>query len=1045
MRKLLTLGLFLLISVVAFAQQTVVTGTVFDSSGMPVPGVNVQLKDAKSGTATDFDGKYEITVNSSETALMFSYVGFLTQEIVVGGRSTINVTLEEDVAQLDEVVVVGYGTQKKENLTGAVSSVKMQDVLGDRPIVNPVESLQGMIPGMQVTSTSGQPGSQGLGIQIRGATSLNGGSALILMDNVPVNFGDINPQDIETITVLKDAAAASIYGARAAFGVVLITTKKGSKNQKLKFNYSGTTSINYPENLPTKASTYDFINALQDFGQDTFWIGQDIDTWVDYLEEYKNNPGAYPEGVAYDENGQEYPLKDTSLLEDFLDEGGFSQIHNFSFNGGGENVAYRVSTGYTEVDGIMVTDNDKTKKNTVNAYLKADLSSKIASTSNVLFTATDTNFPIGDYGRAVNYSPFAREGFYTDEEGNETPYYTPENQERFGVSTNRKTSNIRLFQKLEYNPIPGLNFTGEYTYEQKYRDFYSGDNQQEYIHPESLSTFGGVPESTFYRKANDKEVSHLINMYGSYTKSFGNHNFKFLAGMNREDVDFEYFYIRKTDLISVDLPSISTATGVLEGDDSFYGYATLGYFGRLNYNYKEKYFIELNGRYDGSSRFAEDDRYGFFPSASVGWTVTKENFMKNVGFLNHLHFRGSYGEIGNQNVTRGGSQQYYPYLPEIGVTNASWLDESTGLRYRTLGLPDLVSAGFTWETVRSANFGVDIRMFKNKFSGSFDIYERKTLDMITVGAQLPATLGASPPDTNAADLKSSGWELSVNWKDKIGDFSYNIGATLSDGQSEITKFDNPGGLISEYYAGQQIGEIWGYVSDGFYTVDDFEEGTLDENLMNGTLKEGVPVFQGRSPNPGDTKYKDLNGDGIIFSGEGTLDDPGDRQVIGNTTRRYQYGIFGGANFKGFDFSFILNGVGKRDLWRNDPIRFPFVGEFNIIYDHQMDYWTPENTDAYFPRNYVNGGVNYGNSRLTQTKYLLDGSYLRIKNLTFGYSLPKSVLDKIKMDKVRIFVMGENLYSFDDLPDGINTELANQGQGAAYPYLTSYSLGVNISF
>ncbi|WP_417444466.1 SusC/RagA family TonB-linked outer membrane protein [Joostella sp.] len=1045
MRKLLTTMLFLFVSVAALAQETVVTGAVFDSSGMPIPGVNVQQKGTSTGAATDFDGNYTITVNSAEAILVYTYVGFLNQEIVVGGRDEINVTLEEDVAQLDEVVVVGYGTQKKENLTGAVSSVKMSDALGDRPIINPVESLQGMIPGMQVTSNSGQPGSQGLGVQIRGATSLNGGSALILMDNVPVNFNDINPQDIETITVLKDAAAASIYGARAAFGVVLITTKKGKKNQKMKFNYSVTSSVNYPENLPTKASTYDFINALQDFGQDTFWIGQDIDTWVDYLEEYKNNPSSYPDGVAYDDNGQEYPLKDTDLLGDFLDSAGFSQIHNFSFSGGGENVAYRVSTGYSEVDGIMVTDNDKIKKNTVNAYLKADLSPKIASTSNILFTATDTNFPIGDYGRAVNYSPFAKDGFYTDEDGNEIPYFTPENQERYGVSTNKKLSNVRIFEKLEYNPVAGLNFTGEYTFEQKYIDWYSGDNQQLYIHPESLTTFGGVPESTFYRKENQKTNSHLINLYASYAKSFGNHNFKLLAGMNREDVDYEEFYIRKTDLISVDLPSISTATGVLEGDDRFYGYATLGYFGRLNYNYKEKYFLELNGRYDGSSRFSDEDRFGFFPSFSAGWTLSRESFMSNVGFINHLHFRGSYGEVGNQNVTRNGAQQYYPYLPEIGVTNASWIDEETGLRYRTLGLPGLVSTGFTWETVRSGNIGVDVRLFGDRFSGSFDLYERKTLDMITVGAQLPATLGASPPDSNAADLKSTGWELSVNWRDNIGDFSYNIGATLSDGQSEITKFDNPGGLISENYVGKQIGEIWGYVTDGYYTVDDFEEGTLDEDLRGGTLKDGIPVFQGRSPNPGDIKYKDLNGDGEIFSGEGTLEDPGDRTIIGNTTRRYQYGVFGGANYKGFDFSFILNGVGKRDLWRNDPVRFPFVGEFNVIYDHQLDYWTPENTDGYYPRNYINGGENYGNSRLTQTKYLLDGSYLRIKNLTFGYSLPKDVLNKIKIDKVRVFVMGENLYSFDHLPDGINTELQNQGQGAAYPYLTSYSLGVNISF
>ena len=309
----------------------------------------------------------------------------------------------------------------------------------------------------------------------------------------------------------------------------------------------------------------------------------------------------------------------------------------------------------------------------------------------------------------------------------------------------------------------------------------------------------------------------------------------------------------------------------------------------------------------------------------------------------------------------------------------------------------------------------------------------------------PAVLGASAPTQNAADLETKGWELGLNWNDRIKDFSYRVGVSLTDNRAFITRFDNPAGLLSQFYVGQELGEIWGYVTDGYYTEDDFVAGTLDENLLNGTLKEGTPRVEGRMPNPGDTKFVDRNGDGIINDGNNTLDNPGDRTIIGNSNRRYQFGIFGNFSYKGFDLQFLFNGVGKRDVYQNNSVRFPYTNEFQVVYVSQLDYWTADNQDAYFPRNYPLGGVNYGVNRQTQTKYLLNGAYMRLRNLTLGYTLPASLMNRIGVERLRIYVAAENLLDFNDFPDGINTELQNKVNGATYPYLRSFSTGVNLTF
>lgn len=1010
------------------------------SEGEPLIGVNIIEKGTSNGSVTDIDGKYSINVAGEESVLVFSYTGYRPEEIQVGAQTIIDLEMSFDAESLDEVVVVGYGTQKKANVTGSAASVDMEDILANRPVTNTMEALQGTIPGLQITTNSGQPGASGLGINIRGMTSINGGSPLILLNNVPVTVEDINPQDVESVTVLKDAAATSIYGARAAFGVVLITTKEGTKNQPVKFNYSSTFSVSAPEDIPEKASTYDFVNALNDWDLDVFWTGQDIPSWVGFVEEYRNNPSAYPEGYAV-QDGLRYPLADTDLIGAWLNDSGATQIHNFNFSGGSERTTYRVSAGFSDEDGIIVTRNDSYRKYNVNASLNTELTSRLSSTINVIYRNSERRTPLGSYSNAISFNTYTpAEGNYVFEDGTEVPYFTPANVERLKEAPRQLNDNIRLFGKLKYNLAKGLNINGEYTFQKSNFDQITSDNQVLTVNPERFTLNAVDPVNTFYRRQNNKTVYNALNLYADYSIQTGGHNFSLLGGFNQESSDFESFWVRKTNLISVDLPSLSGASGALMADDSFGQWSVMGFFGRFNYNYKEKYFLEVNGRYDGSSRFPEGNRFGFFPSMSAGWHIGREAFFESVSFLTDLKLRGSWGQIGNQNTP-----SLYPAVPGMPVEDASWLNESTGVPYVTLGIPNLVSSAFTWETVETMNFGLDAVFFQGRLSTSFDVFNRKTLGMIVPGAELPAVLGADAPTQNAADLESKGWELAIDWTGRRKDFSYRVGFTLSDNQAEITRFDNPAGLLSQYYVGQTLGEIWGYTTDGYYTVDDFEEGTLNEDLLGGTLKGGLPRWEGRNQNPGDIKYVDQNGDGIINDGNNTLENPGDRTIIGNNTRRYQYGIFANASYKNFDLAVLVNGVGKRDVYQNNSVRFPYTNEFQVVYISQLDYWQPDNPNAYFPRNYPLGGENYGVSRQTQTKYMLNGAFMRLKNVTIGYSLPKAILSKVRIDRLRIFVAGENLLDINDYPDGINTELQNKANGATYPYMRSFSAGLNLTF
>ncbi|UXD69279.1 TonB-dependent receptor [Sphingobacterium faecium] len=1026
-------------------QGITIKGKILNSQGMPLAGVTIVEKNKDRGTSTDDKGEFSLKVNEATSILLISNVGFISQEIKVS-QSFMTITLQEDLTSLAEVVVVGYGTQKKANLTGAVSSVEMDKVLGDRPVSSSSQALQGALPGLQVTFGGGRPGT-GTDLNIRGVTSINGGSPLILVDNVPMNMDDVNPKDILNVTVLKDAAAASIYGARAAFGVILVTTKKGARNQPTKINYSSNLTWSSPSTLPEKASPLQFVQALKDFGNTSNWAGQNVDTWLEKLKDYQVNPNSYPDGIT-EVNGTKYPLREYDLYKEVF-QTGFEHLHNLSIQGGSEKIAYRLSGMYSDEDGIMTTRKDSYKRYNLNAYVGAELKKNLNISANILYK-NDERYTPANFGemfyRALSFGSYLNPGETTDSDGNSIPFGTPNNYLKYEDPTRNYNDNLRLFGKLDYNPLPGWNIALEYTFSKTNNNSKYAQNKHRYMNPNNFN-----PEylfnNDFYERSNTLINYNALNIYSSYSHAIAEHHFKVLAGANYEKSYSENFSAKRFGVLSPDSPSLGTSTGTQTTADSFGQYAVLGYFGRINYDYQNKYLLEVNGRLDGSSRFQKGSQFGFFPSVSAGWNVTEEGFMSDLkNSIPLLKFRGSYGSIGNQVVLNNvGGQVYFPVIPQMTTSNTNWIDPTTGVRYLTINAPNLISSTFTWEQVRTLNVGVDIALLNNRLSTSFDWFRRQTIGMLYQGADLPAVLGSAPPFQNTTDLESKGWEWELSWKDQIKDFRYGFTFNLSDNRGYITRIENSAGLIDGYYEGKEIGEIWGYVSDRFYTTQDFEDNSLNPQLINGTLKSGIPAFKGVKQNPGDMLYTDLNGDGILFSGTGTLTDPGDMKVIGNNNRRYQFGVNAFFNYKNFDLSVFLQGVGKRDLWLSNFLMWPYNNEFGTLYQHNLDYWTPENTDAEYGRVYANAGLNTGANRRVQTKYLSNGAYLRVRNITLAYTLAKNVLRSKAVDNIKFFVSGENLFKADHMPKGMEADGQDLGSGGIYPFLKKYSFGVNVTF
>lgn len=1057
--KFLLSTLMLFSSLNFFAQEITISGTVLDEDGIPLPGVTVSIKsDPSTGTVTDFDGLYTIEA-SKENTLVFSFLGFATQEVLVGEQSTINVTLKEDTAELEEVVVVGFGTKKKVNLTGAVASVD-SEVFESRPVQNATQMLQGIVGGLNINQSSGGSLENRPSINIRGTTTIGSGSTgspLVLIDGMQGDINAINPQDIESVSVLKDAAAASIYGSRAAFGVILITTKNGKKGAPT-VQYSTNFRISSPINVPDMMDSYTFALFFNDasmnggngaiFGEERLQRIQDYQNGAitDQIIANPNNPSRWADGYA---EGN----ANTDWYDAIYRDNSFSQEHNFSVRGGGESVNYYVSGNYLDQDGLMEFNRDDFQRYTTTAKVSSQIAEWLDLNATMRFVRED-------YGRPSNLSDglfqdLARQGWPVlplyDPNGFLYSSPSPALGLRDGGRDEKQDDSHYQQAQIVVQPMDGWEIFGEFNYRIK-NNFRHWDIQQTYNHDINGEPYLYNRGSHVYEYAF-RENYFNTNIYSTYNFDINEeHNFSVTAGFQSELNKYRDFNVQREGVIIPSSPVINLTSGIDANGEvvapsvagQYQNWATAGYFARLNYNFKERYLLEANIRYDGTSRYQDDKRWQWFPSVSAGWNIAKEAFWDDFSnSISTLKLRGSWGELGNQNT-----DDWYPtYVTmPVGTANGGWL--VNGQRPNTSSAPGLVSQSLTWERVQSWNIGLDLAMFNNRLTGSFDYFTRYTFDMVGPAPELPVVLGTAVPSTNNTDLKTYGFELSLSWKDRLENgLGYGIDVLLSDSQAEITKYPNETTTLNTYREGQKVGEIWGYETVGIAKSDEEMQEYLN------SLPNGGQDALGNQWAAGDIMYKDLNGDGKIDSGSWTADDPGDRKVIGNNTSRYPFAITLNADWKGFDFRAFFQGILKRDYFQGSYYFWGASGSgqwwstgfvqhedyFRASEDHPLG----QNLDSYYPRPVFNG-----KNQQTQTRYLQDASYIRLKNVQLGYTIPSSVYENLGINRFRIYVSGENLWTGTSLSEIFDPETiggGTDGNGNVYPLSKTFALGLNINF
>ena len=1028
----------------SITQQTqpvgLIKGSITSDSGEPLIGVTVKVAGGQ-GAVTDIDGNFSVNA-APGTMLTFSYTGFKTQ--TAKAQNGMRVVLESDVSNLNEVVVVGYGTQKKANLTGAVASVNGA-VLENRPISNIGQGLQGVVPNLNVTMGRGGAPGASASFNVRGTTSLNGGEPLVLVDNVQMDPNLVNPDDIESISVLKDAASAAIYGARAAYGVILITTKKGKLNSRPTVQFSASGYWQKPAVEMHNVNSLDYLRMIDIAYQNSGGSGHYFDPLVySYAEKYAN--GTYDQPVFYDKayNASKYGYCGNTDWWNELYKTSFSQIYNASISGGSEKTSYYVSLGANNQGGILKATDEKYNKYNANINVTSEVTPWMEVSAKIAHTYTTEMHPTGGT-TAMNSTPYSGlspysgmmksdlsplmpvkhpDGHYAGQ-GNFT---NPVAIQAQGGNAHYRQNDLWMTGAVKLTPIKGLVVNADYTW-----NFYGLSSTQ---HVRNFYDYTAVPGTENYypwtnpnsvTKANNDDYYSSFNAFAEYSLALAenSHNLKFMVGYNQEKKRTQYYYAGRKDLINPDNPAINQATGDMAIDGNMGQWAVNGTFARINYDYQGRYLLELNGRYDGSSKFKKGYRYQFFPSVSLAWRVSEEKFFEGMKtWWDNLKLRGSYGSLGNQVVSGN-----FPYLATYGI-NSKYGALLGGKLPVAITAPGLVSASFTWETVNQIDLGFDASFLRNRLNVSFDWYRRNTKDMLVDGEALPAVLGADVPRMNAADLKTLGWELSLEWNDRLPfGLSYHVKGVLSDYQSTITKFNNPTGLINKYYVGRKLNEIWGYVSNGLFQSDEEAAAHANQSYLYGG-KWGA----------GDVRYEDLNGDNKINDGDNTLGKPGDRKVIGNSTPRFAYGITAGCEYKGFDFEMFWQGIGKRDWFpgQGSAAYWGFTNEWQTPLTTSLDYWTTENRNAFFPKL----GWNNGGNRVASTRYLQSASYCRLKSITLGYTIPKAILDKVGVSRLRVYITGENLFTFTPLIKAFDPETLNN---LTYPINKKLAVGLNLTF
>jgi TonB-linked SusC/RagA family outer membrane protein len=1071
---------FLVLSAfMGYAQQNKqVTGKVTGTDGGSLPGVSIVVKGTTIGTITDMDGNFSLLVPQNAGTLVFSFVGMKLQEVPVAGKVVFNVQMQEEAIGVDEVIVVGYGTQKKANLTGAVDQVS-SEAFENRSIANINQGLKGVMPNLNITLGDGKP-NQAPSFNIRGTTSIGqGGSALVLIDGVQGDASLLNPNDIASVSILKDAASASIYGARAAFGVVLITTRNPAK-EKTSITMSSNISMKKPITIPDYVTDgYTWAKYFAD--SYVAWEGtyptavnktlKFSQAYFTELERRHNNPLPTDKEVEIDPVTGEYVYYGSTDHYDLLyKDYEIANEQNVSVSGSSKTTSYLLTGRYLGQDGLFTWNTDKYEminfrsKGSVQVFpwLRIDNNTEYSSMkyhnplnvgegSGIWRNIGDEGHPlapmfnpdgtltmsavynVGDFWYGKNGYDFLNKIFKTT--SGFTAQFFKNTLRVKGDFTMRKNDNS---EKRKQVPVPYSNKPGVILY---------------------------VGTTTNDLRETVSETQYIAtNLYTEYEKTFNEtHYIKLLAGYNYEESTWKRVQVQRNGLIFEDAMDISLALGQsIVTDGGWDKWNILGGFSRVNYSYKDKYLVEINGRYDGSSKFPADQRYAFFPSYSAGWRISNESFWKvDPKLISNLKIRASYGSLGNGNIAS------YTYMENFSTSQSGRI--LNGVRPQYTSRPSVLPEGLTWETATTIDFGLDFSMLKDRLSFVGDYYIRNTTDMYTIGKTLPAVFGATSPRGNYADLQTKGWELMITWRDRFNlankPFNYDFRFTLADNRTEITKYNNPDKFLNDYYVGQVIGEIWGYENEGFF---------IDQADIDSHAKQS-PRFLTTSSGkiyPGDIKLKDRNGDGQITPGtnqvlnpQDSLKNPGDRYIIGNSAPHLMFSFNAAADWNNFFVSTFFQGVGKQDWWPSGEAEV-FWGQYNRPYNkmpswHLNNHWTPENPNAYLPR-YVSRLVNRASAILNnnpQSGYLQNKAYIRLKSIQFGYNLPKVLSSKIGAENVKIYFSGENLWTWSPLykrtrdidvdntvaSDQVFSPGGNSGDGYNYPMLKSMTLGISLTF
>ena len=1082
-----------------------VTGKVVDENGEPVVGATVQETGTNRGTVTDINGQFSLSVRPN-AQIQISFLGYKT--LVKKATPKMNVALEADQANLDEVVVVGYGQQKKANLTGAVASVDVAKTFGSRPEQDVAKALQGAVPGLTVMSNSGNlDGSTSL--SIRGLGTLSNGqnsSPLIIVDGVPTSdLSMINGNDIESISVLKDAASSAIYGSRAAFGVILVTTKQGRKGDKVSVKYNGQVAWDQATYLPDFPSVPEQLRATmraheRNGDQSVELFGMYFDKLLPYAEAWeKQHKGKKGYSVMqpyqsmdnvgdyyFTENGPLY-YADYDVAGIWFNDHAPSTEHNVNISGSSAKTTYYTSVNYDYKQDLQTWNPAKRERFGVNVNLTTDVTDWLTVGARVNwmrrhYSAADPWTDIYQYLWRWG-SFFVPSGILQTEDGKQYDY-------RFVAMQKDCNRLVNVQDRLSLNGFVKVNITKDLTLNADYtyvirNTNYKASNKSIYgmnwtgTTPTYLVTTTNSDATRYNTKAN----RWTANAYVDYTHTFfKDHNLHVMAGVNAENYTSDYFYVRRKQLYDESYPELNLAYGELKNStitSSTDDRASAGYFGRINYDYKGIYLLELNGRYDGSSRFRDGDRWAFFPSLSVGYRFSEEPYWKSLQkFVSNGKLRFSYGSIGNETI---GSNMF---LSTMSATQMSYLDKN-GTKLNQFTMPTWVDPELTWERIQTTNVGIDLGFLNNELNVTAEWYQRLTKDMLAPGNALPGTVGASAPYTNGGELQSRGWEISLSWNHQFGkDLRVYATASIGDSKIKVKKWNNTGAKMightndtSYAYEGETWGDIWGFETDRYFTEADFDGKNADGSWK---YKEGIADQTGIETDnfvygPGDIKFKDLNHDGKIDGGKGTLEDHGDLKVIGNCLPRYEYSFRIGASWKGFDIDAFFQGVGKRDVWQVSSFNFPMArSNDGVLYSNLTKYniYDPENGIVNISEKNDYPCLYYGNegagnvpglssmkgchNLYPQSKYLIHMSYLRLKSLTVGYTLPKNWMKKIYVQNLRIYFSGQNLFLLHKgngnlpLDPEVNeanstSSLNNGGWGRTMPITRSYAVGLQVTF